>query len=288
MSGKKPLASVPNCIFCNQLADAEEDAFPKWLVRWLDERYPESPESLDLREPPLVEQLIGVGGESEIRFGSLKIGIKCVCKPCNNGWMSVIQNNHAKPILTRLLEERSVTLGLQECRSLALWGVMTSMVLDALNDPERRRFTDSERCLFWKKRLFPANTQIWIGKWRDPTGPSFVGHLLARDETPHKAVVNTIGFGTLVFRLVKISTSVSPLTRPGPWDRSLLQIYPLHGNPIAYPPPAEIEGDSGMEELELRFSPPGTDSGKPSDQAFKTTIDRWRSSHRRPGPPPLT
>ena len=43
MSGKKSLASVPNCIFCYQPADSEEDAFPKWLIRWLDERYPEPP-----------------------------------------------------------------------------------------------------------------------------------------------------------------------------------------------------------------------------------------------------
>jgi hypothetical protein len=286
MSGENSLPSVPNCIFCNQPADSEEDAFPKWLIRWLDERYPGPQESSDSREPPLVERVIGLGGEPEVRFGTLKIAIKCVCEPCNNRWMSVIQNNHAKPVLTRLLEQRSVTLSLQECRSLALWGVMTSMVLDALNDPKHWRFTDLERCLFWKKRLIPDNTQIWIGKWNDPTGPSFVGHLLARDGTPHKAVVNTIGLGTLIFQIVKINANVSPLTRTGSWHHSLLQIYPLQGNPIAYPPPAEIEGYSGMEDLELRFSPPGTDSGKPNDQAFKTAIDRWRSSHRRLGPDP--
>jgi hypothetical protein len=275
---KKPankyLAMVPDCIFCGKRADSEEDAFPKWLIK----RYPQP--------PAIMERLITVGGESEVRFGTLKIGVKCVCQPCNNNWMSVIQNNHAKPVITRLLEEKSLTLDLEDCRSLTQWSVMTSMVLDVINSPAHWRFTELERCLFWKVREIPKHFYVWVSRWKNSTGPSVVGHLLSRDGTPHNAVVNTIGFGTLILQVLKMNVDISPQSRPGRWDRSLLQVYPPQGNPISYPPPTEIDGYSGLEELDLRFSPPGADSGKPSVEVLKKAINRLHRSSRRSGQSP--
>ena len=282
----RSLATVSDCIFCGKPADSEEDAFPKWLIDRMDAWYKMAFESFGPPEEVLLERRICVGAETEIVFGTLKLGIRCVCRPCNNGWMSVIQNKHAKPIFTRLLEEPSLTLDLNECRSLTLWLVMTSMVLEALNPPEYWRFSEYERCLFWHGERIPDGLSIWIARWKNSHGPSVVGHLGAREGTPHKAVVTTIGFGTLALQLAKLNADIPLQSRPGPWDRCLVQVFPLQGNPICFPPPMEIEGYSGFEEMELRFSPPGTDPGPPSEEEIVKTAARLSRKFQRHGRPP--
>lgn len=266
---KKPIAAVANCIFCGRPADSPEDAFPRWLTR----RYPQEPGPLEVQN--------AVGGQTEImEFGTLKVIIKCVRRHCNNEWMSEIQNHHGRPVITRLLDEPSLTLDHHECRSLALWGVMTSMVPEAINPPEHHRFTELERCLFWKERRIPQNTYIWIGKWYGSPGPSYVGHLLSKDGSAHRAVVNTIGFATLVIQVMKLVSSVFPKARPGEWDRALLPVWPPRGPTLDYPPHLAISGELGIEEAELRFSPPGADSGKPSEEVIRRSIGQ-RSRRRR-------
>jgi hypothetical protein len=57
-----------------------------------------------------------------------KIAIRCVCARCNNGWMSQLQER-GKPLIERLWSDNACTLDLEECLSLSVWAVMTSMVL---------------------------------------------------------------------------------------------------------------------------------------------------------------
>jgi len=278
---KQPLATVPDCIFCGKPADSNEDAFPKWLIEMMDEWYSQKfgPDGRPM--PDVLAWTDGIGGKSEIRLQTFKIVIRCVCRPCNNGWMSEIQNEHAKPVITRLLKGGSHLLDRQDCTSLAIWAVMTSMVLDVRNEPDERRFTDEERCLFWNKHRTPSNNyvphnicapedfHIWLGKWNDSPGPSVVGHLLSIGGSPHKAIVNTIGFGNLIFQILRTTPGAFPGARSGPWDRSLVQLFPPPGDPVAFPPRVVFVGYEGIERLEMRFSPPGADTGRPSDEEYR-------------------
>ena len=295
---KMPLATVPNCIFCGKPANSREDAFPVWLIEMMDEWYALRFKLDGPPIPDILECIDGVGGKSEIRLQSLKILIKCVCKDCNSGWMSNIQDVHAKPVITRLLEEKTHTLDRQDCTSLTIWSVMTSMVLDIRNEPHERRFTEEEHCLFWNKHRIlsnnyiqeniyvPKDFQVWIARWKNSPGPSVLGRLLSTTGSPHKGVVNTIGFGTLIFQIVRTTPGIDPGARPGPWDRSLVRIFPPPGEPVAFPPPLEFEGYDGIEELEMRFSPPGADTGRPSEEEYRRITGILHSKFPRPGQSP--
>ena len=156
--GIKSLGWTENCIFCGNPADSEEDAHPKWLMDWLKKNMCIDPTDAHPQRLPILERQVTVGGEVQAYEyeGEFKVGVMCVCEKCNNGWMSLIQRDHGQRVLTRLLEEPYPILETADCRSLALWVVMTSMVLDALNNgPKYRQFAEVERCVFWKDRWNP-------------------------------------------------------------------------------------------------------------------------------------
>jgi len=286
----KSLGWTENCIFCGNPADSEEDAHPEWLMEWLKKNMYIDPNDAHPQRLPILERQVTVGGEVQAYEykGESKVGVMCVCEKCNNGWMSLIQRDHGQRVLTRLLEEPYPILETADCRSLALWGVMTSMVLDALNNgPKYRHFAEVERCVFWKTGGIPDNIFIWIGPWLNSPGPSYVAHLLTGENGCLNGIVCTFGFGTVAMQVVKIIAGPLPTPRPGPWDEALLQVYPVVGCPITYPPHQAINDDDGIELLELRFSPPGADSGRAAaDEALKRSTALRRNSGPRPGQSP--
>jgi len=183
--------------------------------------------------------------------------------------MSVLQNR-AKPVIVRLLEQPTDMLDDRDCKALAIWAVMTCMVLEALNEPETWRFTDSERDLLFKKRnQVPTFTFVWIANWVNSTGQYYVSHLLERRDC--QVAVTTIAFGTVAFQVLKVvprdaTSGIPMLQRPGPWERAAFPVWPPLQAALCWPPPIPIASDAGLEAFELRFSFTVPDSKDPSDQ----------------------
>src|SRR5256884_280586 len=63
--------------------------------------------------------------------------IRCVCAPCNNGWMSVRQSE-TKPILIPLLRGESFSLHRRAQTTLAAWIAMFTMVAEFLDQTGTR------------------------------------------------------------------------------------------------------------------------------------------------------
>ncbi len=240
-----------NCIFCDATADSNEDAFPRWLIKRFT-----GPGSLEFQlsiDAPLRNK----------RVNCLKIRIKCVCKKCNNEWMSVLQNR-AKPVIESLLDCPTSTLDINQCKTLALWAVMSTMVLETTNEPKIWRFTDPERCLFYKREQIPPFTFVWIANWIDSPGPSYGSRVLG--DKSDRATVTTFGFGTLVFQVLKVvpcdaTGNKTMELRPGlPWGQIMLQVWKPQVVPICWPPQMEIHGEAQLEALELRFSRTGAEA----------------------------
>jgi len=238
-------------------ADSDEDVFPKWLIKRFKARGSVEHQA-SLRAVPRIKRPVD----------SLRIVITSVCETCNNEWMSVLQND-AKPIITALLDSPTCTLDANDCEILALWAVMSTMVLETKNEPNVWRFSDLERCLFHQRQHIPPRTSVWISKWVDSPGPSYVGRILG--DQSDRALVTTFGFGSLVFQVLKVvpvdpTDSKTMWIRPElPWDEILLQVWQPRVVPVSYPPPRAIHGESELEALELRFSRPGVEApGSPS------------------------
>jgi hypothetical protein len=238
------------CMFCPAPADSKEDAFPKRLMR----RFTQS--GMLERQRSIDDVPMCVPTKSPF-----KTVVDRICQDCNNGWMSGLQNR-AKPIIEQILDNPKCQFEIHECETLSLWTVMTAMVLEGRIGREAWRFSDSESSSIAQGRnQLPPFTRVWIGRWVDPTGPSYICHLLSGDGVSAVGAVTTFGFGTLAFQILKIAsagmTYVPISCRPGPWDDILLEIWPFPSQPIRWPLPMGILADMGMEALELRFSPPG-------------------------------
>lgn len=98
--------------------------------------------------------------------------VKLVCKSCNNGWMSQLQND-AKSILLPLMKGERRTLNRREQVILAAWITMFVMVAEfqvpdkvAIHQDTRKRFKDTKQP--------PDRWAIWLGmytrqKWHGVT-----------------------------------------------------------------------------------------------------------------------
>jgi len=234
-----------NCIFCNALANSDEHAFPQWLMkRFIGQGLVEH--QRNLHAVPRTK-----------RDDRLRIKLKSVCKKCNSEWMNRLQER-SRPIIESLLDCPSCTVDIYQCKTLALWAVMSAMVLETTNEPEVWRFTDTERCLFYTREEIPPFTLVWIATWSDSPGPSYASRVLG--DKSDRATVTTFGFGTLIFQVLKVvpcdATGIKAMDlRPGlPWGQIMLQVWKPQAVPVCWPPPMPIRGEAELEALELRFS----------------------------------
>jgi hypothetical protein len=103
-------APVGACPFCQRMTTrlTDEDVVPRWLLRELHRR--------GYRDRP--------GGSRPPRGPKTP-----VCADCNNGWMSVIEND-TSPIILSLMDDAR-TISKEEQKSLALWATLKALVIDS-------------------------------------------------------------------------------------------------------------------------------------------------------------
>ena len=239
-----------HCIFCGKAETSEEHIFPRWLMRrFRGQGTVEHQKSL--HAVPRTE-----------RDNCLRVRVECACVGCNGGWMSVLQN-HTKPIITQLLYKPTCELDVYNLKTLSLWAVMSTMSLEATNEPKTWQFNHYERCLLHLRKEIPPRTTVWIAKWVNSTGLSYAGRILGDNpRSPqgyesdsaaaaesglaiisrvpwNRALVTTFGFGSLLFQVVK-ETPAEPTdnrtmqARPGaPREQILLaaSLAPARGYP---------------------------------------------------------
>ena len=173
------------------------------------------------------------------------------------------------PIFERLWDVAACTLDLNECKSLVLWAVKTAMVLEPMNEPNHWLYTDLERTLLWKCESVPEFTNVWIAKCVDWPSIYSVSRILSTaiggaSERGVRAAVTTLAFGNLAIQVRKLvfpepkdpAMDITVEERKGPWERTMLQVWPPEAAPVHWPAEMGINGELGLESLEVRFSPP--------------------------------
>src|ERR1700691_1436157 len=99
------------CIFCGKPADSKEDLFPRWILKRVKTREPLSRQMGNA--PPVLTE------DQEVR-------LPCVCKKCNNGWMSGLEKT-AQKFLGAMIEDLAITLDRQQQQTLVEWAVKCAM-----------------------------------------------------------------------------------------------------------------------------------------------------------------
>ena len=213
------------CIFCGNSADSREDAWPRWLT----ERF-QSTELIDV--------------QAERRGVSLKpwrlrrpgLAVRCVCRSCNNGWMSDLENK-AKPLLEPMLNGKRTILDLAAQTTIAVWGMKIAMVLECIDASEGGRFTSLERTRLRTLSVIPSRTSAWLAA-------SAQSSFIFSARTEHRASIPTEATGfatTLVFGHVALQYFTIRLTPPvpesarvtvdvraGPWGEVTIPIWPAN------------------------------------------------------------
>jgi len=170
---------------------------------------------------------------------------------------------HTKPIITRLLDEPACTLDLHDCKTLSLWAVMKSMVTEPISPPEHWNYSDLDRCLLYLREQIPPHTDVWIAKSVNFPSSYSISRNLSTAASQVRAGVTTLDFGVLAIQVRKlvVPATVNPRKkftveeREGPWERTLLQIWPLRGEPVRWPAEMGVNGELGLDALADRFSP---------------------------------
>jgi hypothetical protein len=140
---------MPTCIFCDNPAGNREHVWPKWIL----ERKDFGAFRLKRNNGP------------EIILNNTELTVKTVCQTCNNGWMSTLESE-AIPILTRMFDDKTVSLSADEQKILARWLMKMAMVYDSAKGRNASNvFYKKDECVAFRKSfLIPQPTMIWIGR----------------------------------------------------------------------------------------------------------------------------
>ena len=153
----------------------------------------------------------------------INLKVKVVCAPCNNGWMSALENDFAKPAMTDLiLGNRVAELSKKRARGLSLFAFKTA-VIGNRSLPESEWFFDrSARHLFGKSLTIPPDVSMYLFGMAE----SFHGMFLSRNVSYPDLSLNICTFciGHLGFQVVsgkaaKMGNFHSIPTPPGLVDR---------------------------------------------------------------------
>lgn len=85
------------CIFCSGKEKINrEDLWPKWLIK-----------SAVGDRSSTIERTIG--SDAPMTHRGKFVTARCVCEPCNGGWMSLLET-HSKPILEPMIHDSTCVL----------------------------------------------------------------------------------------------------------------------------------------------------------------------------------
>jgi hypothetical protein len=146
------------CLFCAGPGLSREHIWADWLKAYIKKDDPRHEISSLFHPAPQRPEMIKEikKQEGDVRSRRLRV----VCKTCNNGWMSRLQNR-AKPILIPLLTGESATLSILDQQIIAAWATMTVMVGEYIK-AETAVITQSERDHLRLTNTPPPTWKIWI------------------------------------------------------------------------------------------------------------------------------
>jgi hypothetical protein len=201
------------------------------------------------------------GDQRAWSIGKPKLTIKWLCQLCNNGWMSRLESR-TKPIVESILDDKLTTIDAAAQTTLGVWAVKTAMVLQALDPNLEWFYSEGEREQMRLSHSVPHHTSVWIAKC--------VNHKdiysAAKNHTTDDGVLAfsvTMAFGFLAFQVVTVKppktvpahVKVTYEVSDGPWDQTLVPVWPVSEVARSWPGKHGLNGDVGLNALTERLTP---------------------------------
>lgn len=167
------------------------------------------------------------------------IKAQVVCEPCNNGWLSELENSLI-PILTPLIEGKSRTLPTLECRLLTRWFLKTVLMLELAGD-RTQRVVPHVLEEWLRKDIQPrSNFSLWVCTAREASGIATAGRIASTQlgsGTPHDAWMFAMVLGHVIFVAIGTSSGARPPRLSVPMANVVSQVWPP---PLVLPYPRRV------------------------------------------------
>jgi hypothetical protein len=242
--------SARRCIFCqDDRRLTNEHIWGDWVTDYVprtvnkhDHANVQAPKPGE-PDPPIVR----------IRAGDpLSSHVRVVCGPCNNGWMSQLQEA-AKAHLIPLFAGQSGVIEAAPRTAIAAWIAMATMTGEYISrDPTRIAVTQSDRDWLMNVGTAPKDWRIWIGRYQRRLWPGQWVHstfpVLETEYLPSTLTVDdrhptlqTTAF--VIGQLFVFAMSCVYPEIPRGWDwrtanrapSCLRQIWPHNGGALVWP-----------------------------------------------------
>jgi hypothetical protein len=229
------------CIFCARGNLSKEHFWPAWATEHLPDAVARE-ETLQIAEGAVAQT------RTMSRPGSLKHKkLRLVCEPCNNEWMSVIENDAKRVVLPMLLGQ-SLFLDEGAQRMLARWIALKVMVVDQ-SRPDDAVIGSEERKAFMEQGTVPERLYIelarcgvspWNVAMARQTANLFPMEMQPSDLAAAAGRKNiqttTFGIGQLVIHCIARAADAVNLAEMVVFSKPLIKLWPLTGSAIIWPP----------------------------------------------------
>lgn len=229
--------STRSCIFCGLPVNSKEHLFAEWIL-------------LSLGGNKRRRQTLSDGIPRELTG---PMTIRCLCRRCNNEWLSEIENS-AKPIIEPLIHDRSGPLNQGDQEVLAIWAAKTAMMGEGTKPQSLGRFfSDEERDSMRTNRQIPEGMIVQLARYYASAGQHFastdITWRMGEVTDALKGNITTMVVGHLVFQTVMVRDQVDcqpstvrlPIRATADWEALLLDIWPKR-DALEWPPPRSFSG----------------------------------------------
>jgi len=146
----------------------------------------------------------------------------------------------SKKVLGPLSNDVSLWLGTDDQQLITKWAIKTAMVFESTTETQRKRcYAKPEREALRLRSAFPAYTKTWIGRYSATGLLAFGRDFEANNQEVPKTYDGCIVVLLLNHLVIQTMTCNIPAeyqdrtfrfkTEPGPWNESLIQVWPLEG-----------------------------------------------------------
>jgi hypothetical protein len=230
------------CIFCNGTRLNEEHVLGKWSKPFVPRTIP------NYKQLQALQHLTHSDFQVRKRAGDPRsLKVTCVCRDCNSGWMSDIQNT-LKPLGIAMCTGKTIRLDPKAQLAIATWSAMVAMTAE-YDHPPTVAIPQGDKDFFYKNKYPPLSFRIWIGHLPPNTWDTkWVHHPLAITEkeipSPRAALANLNSVtSTHVIGQFFVHIMSCPWPEilhgwqfPSDVSAALIQIWPMVHGDIFWPP----------------------------------------------------
>jgi hypothetical protein len=255
----KEVVQSRTCIFCGPTSAkiTGEHCWPAWISE-LFYKKPKPDQYRVIRATNFIRT--GDKQQKEYSRASFNERVNVVCKTCNEGWMSDLENDHAKPLIApMILGRRRLPLSVDDIVVLSAWAMKAAFVFEHTGSAKSGRYyTQSEREQFMRTLVPTDQTEIWLTEYRGQRRASSQVHNLLYELPdplgPRQGQATTISVGQFAFQVLsgRWPEHIYPRT-PLVWDSAVIRIWPTDGTPVRWPP-GEYLGDNELEAFAYRWN----------------------------------